>query len=71
MNHLKNIHCECKRFLRRGFETQRLELDGHFFTLICCLKLYCLFKKTEYKPKRGRGWPIKKDSFIYFPNHGC
>ena len=41
MNHLKNIHCECKRFLRRGFETQRLELDGHFFTLICCLKLYC------------------------------
>ena len=42
---------------RRGFEFQRHLLDGHFFTLICCKKLYCLFEKTKDKQKRGRGWP--------------
>ena len=30
----------------------------HFFTSICCKKLYCFFEKTENKWKRGRGWPI-------------
>ena len=33
----------------------------HFFTLICCKKLYCLLEKTENKQKRGWGWPIKKN----------
>ena len=32
----------------------------HFFTLICCKKLYCLFEKTKNKWKRGRVCPIFK-----------
>ena len=41
----------------RGFESMHCILDGYFFTLICCLKFYCL-KKTENDQKGGRGWPI-------------
>ena len=33
----------------RVFESHRHILDGHFFALICCKKLYCLFEKTENK----------------------
>ena len=41
-----------------GLKSQFHILNGHFFTLICCKKLYCLLEKTENKRKRGRGWPI-------------
>ena len=41
-----------------GFESQCCILDGHFFTLICCKNVYCLFKTTKNKRKGGRGWPI-------------
>ena len=30
-----------------GFECPHRTLDGHFFTLICCKHLQCLFDKTE------------------------
>ena len=43
-----------------GFESRHQILDGHFFKLICCKKLYCLFEKTENKRKRVRSWPIFK-----------
>ena len=39
------------------FESLRRILDGHFFTLICCKRLNCLFEKTENDRKRG---PFKK-----------
>ena len=36
-------------------------MDWHFFSLICCKNwTYVCFKKTEYKRKRGREWPIFK-----------
>ena len=41
----------------RGFESRHRILDGHF-SHIFVVKLYCLFEKTENKPKRGRGWTI-------------
>ena len=48
----------------RGFESRRRILDGDYFTLICCKKLYRVFEKNENKRKRGRGWPIFKKKFI-------
>ena len=52
------------RYKGRGFESRHHLLDGHFFTLICCKKNYCLFEKTENKQKRG--WGFLKKSFIIF-----
>ena len=42
----------------RGFEYQRLMLDGHFFIVIYCKNCSVCLKKTENKRKRGWGWPI-------------
>ena len=39
----------------RGFESQRCILDGHFFTLFCCVKLYCLFEKTKKETNKRPG----------------
>ena len=36
-----------------GFKFLRQILDGHFFTLICCKKLYCLLGKTKNKRKKS------------------
>ena len=44
----------------RGFESRRLMVDGHFFTLIC-LKQNCWLEKTKNKRKRGRDGPFKKN----------
>ena len=45
----------------RGFESQHLMLDGHYFTLTCSKNyIVCLLDMTENKRKRGRGWPIEK-----------
>ena len=41
-----------------GFESRPHILDGHdIFHIDLLQKLYCLFDKTENKPKRCRGWP--------------
>ena len=45
-----------------GFESQCHILDGHFFTLICCKIPLMLVWKRLKKRKRGRGWPILKES---------
>ena len=39
---------------------ERSWMDLTFFHFYLLKKLYCLFKKTENKWKRGRGWPILK-----------
>ena len=35
----------------RWFESQHQILDGHYFTFICCKKLYCLFEKMKINEK--------------------
>ena len=45
-------------FKDRGFEPQCHKLDGHFFTLICCKKLYCLFEKTVKNEKEAGVGPF-------------
>ena len=37
----------------------------HFFTLICCKKLYYSFEKTENNQKGGRDWSIFKNNSIH------
>ena len=45
----------------RGFESQRLLLDGHIIFLnIFDVRIVTFVWKDENKPKRRRGWPIKK-----------
>ena len=45
----------------RGFESQRLLLDGHIIFLnIFDVRIVTFVWKDENKQKRRRGWPIKK-----------
>ena len=46
------------RFERSWVQIPMHRWTFHFFTLICCKKLYCLLEKTKNKRKRGRVWPI-------------
>ena len=40
----------------RGFESQRLILDGHFFALICCkICIVCLKRQKISKKETGVG----------------
>ena len=41
-------------------------IDKTFFHFDSLLKLYCLFKMTDNKRLRGRGWPIFLKENVYF-----
>lgn len=47
-------------FIRLWVRIPAPDTSWTFFTLICRIKLYCVFKKTKIDENEARVWPIKK-----------